>query len=119
MRRSPSTTPQVREPITSDWSEPTQQTVLAQEPRAGTSPSGSTGTGRSLHHAVSVVVVTRDRRDSLLETLGHLERLPERPLTVVVDNGSRDGTVAAVLAEYPEVEVIALPENQGGAARTV
>jgi GT2 family glycosyltransferase len=67
---------------------------------------------------VSVVIITRDRRDELLRTLGLLAAVPERPRVVVVDNGSRDGTAAAVLAAHPTVEVIALPEDVGAAGRT-
>ena len=32
---------------------------------------------------------------------------------VLVDNGSRDGTVEAVAATHPDVELVALPENRG------
>jgi GT2 family glycosyltransferase len=37
----------------------------------------------------------------------------ERVETILVDNGSSDGTVAAVRAEFPEVSVVELPENAG------
>jgi GT2 family glycosyltransferase len=64
---------------------------------------------------VTTVVMTRDRRDSLLATLGHLHG----PV-IVVDNGSRDGTVAAVDAlGRPETTVIALRRNVGAVARNV
>lgn len=69
--------------------------------------------------AVAVVVATRNRRDSLLRTLDHLARLPERPELIVVDNGSKDGTAAAVAASAPAVRVIALPDNRGAVARNV
>ncbi|MEJ5308744.1 MAG: glycosyltransferase family 2 protein [Anaerolineae bacterium] len=36
--------------------------------------------------------------------------------TVLVDNGSSDGSVAFVQAEYPEVHIVALPKNRGFAA---
>jgi GT2 family glycosyltransferase len=67
---------------------------------------------------ISVVVATRDRRDELLATLARIVALPEAPPVVVVDNGSRDGTVAAVRAAFPAVRVIALGRNAGAAART-
>lgn len=38
--------------------------------------------------------------------------------TIVVDNGSTDGTAAMVAAEFPWVRVVALPENRGFAAAT-
>lgn len=74
----------------------------------------STGEGR-----VSVVVVTRNRLPELLVTLAHLRALPERPRVVVVDNASSDGTAAEVRRRHPEVEVVALEENLGAAARNV
>jgi GT2 family glycosyltransferase len=69
--------------------------------------------------AVPVVIVSRDRRERLLSTLRRLAALPERPAVVVVDNGSRDGTVEAVRAEHREVEVIALDRDRGASARNV
>lgn len=70
--------------------------------------------------AVGIVVATRDRRDALLETLGRLLALPEAPPVVVVDNGSSDGTPAAVRTAFGDaVTVLALGRNQGAAARTV
>ena len=68
---------------------------------------------------VSVVIATRDRRDSLLRTLARLVVLPERPPIVVVDNASSDGTPTAVRDAFPNVEVIVLDANTGPAARTV
>ena len=38
---------------------------------------------------------------------------------LLVDNGSDDGTAAAVRAAYPQVEVVALPENLGAVGRNV
>jgi GT2 family glycosyltransferase len=69
--------------------------------------------------AVGVVIATRDRVDSLLRTLEHLRRLPERPPIVVVDNASRDRTIDAVHERFGEVRVIALRRNLGAAARTL
>jgi N-acetylglucosaminyl-diphospho-decaprenol L-rhamnosyltransferase len=69
------------------------------------------------HDRVSLVVITRDRVDDLLRTLSRLTALPERPRIVLVDNDSSDGTVAAVLRRFPTVDVIALPDNRGSAAR--
>jgi GT2 family glycosyltransferase len=65
--------------------------------------------------AVTTVVMTRDRRESLLDVLARLDG----PV-VVVDNGSGDGTVPAVVAlGRPETTVIALSRNAGAAARNV
>jgi GT2 family glycosyltransferase len=66
---------------------------------------------------VTVVIATRDRRPGLLHTLGRLTALDERPPVVVVDNGSSDGTPAAVRAAYSGVRVLELGENRGAPAR--
>jgi GT2 family glycosyltransferase len=76
-------------------------------------------TGRALAPAVTVVIATRDRRDSLLRSLGRLAALPERPPLVVVDNASADGTPAAVRRRFPQVELVELPANRGATARNV
>ena len=55
---------------------------------------------------VAVAVITHQRRDELLRTLGSLRALPEQPGVVVVDNGSTDGTADAVASQHPEVEVL-------------
>ena len=68
---------------------------------------------------VAVVVATRNRADSLLQTLARLVALPEAPPIVVVDNASSDDSVARVRGERPEVELIALSENLGPEARTL
>jgi GT2 family glycosyltransferase len=67
---------------------------------------------------ISVVVATCNRRDELLRCLDELARLPERPAVVVVDNGSTDGTAAAVRARHPEVDVV-VTAPLGPAARNV
>ncbi len=50
---------------------------------------------------------------ALLPTLARC-RVPAdwRVRVVVVDNGSRDGTAAAIAREFPDVELVALPENR-------
>ena len=71
--------------------------------------------------AVGVAIATRDRRALLLDTLARLRALPERPPVVVADDGSRDGTAAAVrerAAVDPGVAVVALRRSVGAAART-
>src|SRR5690242_11404725 len=68
---------------------------------------------------LTVVIITRDRRSSLLRTLGRLAELPERPAVLVIDNGSADGTVAAVRAAHPAVRVIPLERNLGAVARNI
>ncbi|MGY1690979.1 glycosyltransferase family 2 protein [Geodermatophilus sp. SYSU D01105] len=68
---------------------------------------------------VAVVVITHQRRDEVLVALSRLRALPEQPHVVVVDNGSTDGTAAAVAERFPEVELVASPENLGAVGRNV
>ena len=73
---------------------------------------------------LSIVIVTWNARDYLLDALASIERevLGRSDAgridveTIVVDNGSVDGSVEAARAQYPFAEVIALPENIGFAA---
>jgi GT2 family glycosyltransferase len=68
---------------------------------------------------VAVVMITHNRRAEVLRSLGHLTRLPERPRVLVVDNGSTDGTAAAVAERFPQVEVLPAGGNLGAAGRTL
>ncbi|MGY1662753.1 glycosyltransferase family 2 protein [Geodermatophilus sp. SYSU D00705] len=68
---------------------------------------------------MAVVVITHQRRDEVLRALARLRALPEQPHVVVVDNGSTDGTAAAVAERFPEVELVASPENLGAVGRNV
>lgn len=69
--------------------------------------------------SVSVVMITRNRGDQIRTALYHLLQLPEHPPVIVVDNGSSDGTVDAARSMGPQVEVLPLQENLGGAGRNV
>ena len=68
---------------------------------------------------VAVVMITHNRVDEVLRSLGELTRLPERPRIVVVDNGSNDGTAQAVAGRFPGVELVDAGGNLGAAARTI
>ncbi len=65
-------------------------------------------------HLIVIVVLNWNRKD---DTLACLESLAAADLAggrvLVVDNGSSDGTVDAVRGRFPEVAVVALPENRG------
>ncbi|WUI04048.1 glycosyltransferase [Spirillospora sp. NBC_00431] len=67
----------------------------------------------------TVVVITRDRRRSLLAVLARSRGLTERAPVIVVDNASRDGTPDAVAAEFPDVTLIRSPRNLGAVARNL
>lgn len=68
---------------------------------------------------LTVVIITRNRRAGLLDTLARLADLPEHPVVVVVDNGSQDDTVAAVRAKHPDVRLVPLGRNRGAGARDI
>jgi GT2 family glycosyltransferase len=67
---------------------------------------------------VSVIVVSYNTRALTLECLrtlnAELDGLAAE--VILVDNGSGDGTAAAVAGEFPQVRVIANPQNVGFAA---
>jgi len=73
---------------------------------------------------LSIIIVAWNVRDLVLDCLASIDREvrarhdSERmeTETIVVDNGSADGTVAAVQERFPWAQVIALPENVGFAA---
>jgi GT2 family glycosyltransferase len=66
---------------------------------------------------LSYVIVTFNRREALLETLGIIHRTtplaPGQWETWVVDNGSTDGTAGAVRKQFPGVHLIRRPKNEG------
>lgn len=68
---------------------------------------------------VAVVIITHNRINDLMRTLGHMHRLPECPVLVVVDNASTDGTAPRIARQYPGVTLVALDRNMGAAARNV
>lgn len=67
----------------------------------------------------TIVIATRNRHEVLLDNLARHGEGDERPPVILVDNGSSDGTPAAVRAAFPDVRVIELGENRGAAARNV
>lgn len=65
---------------------------------------------------VVAVVVTHDRRRLLEEALVAISRQSRPPdVVIVIDNASGDGTAAFVREAFPEVELVALKRNTGGA----
>jgi GT2 family glycosyltransferase/glycosyltransferase involved in cell wall biosynthesis len=76
--------------------------------------------------AVSMVIVNHERRDLLRMCLASLERalrtVDEDTELIVVDNGSKDGSIELVHEHFPEVRVVALDRNEGfagGVARGI
>lgn len=65
---------------------------------------------------VGLVILTRDRRERVRETVARARALPERPAIVVVDNASRDATAAA-LGREPGLCIVRNHRNRGAAGR--
>ncbi|TDB84769.1 glycosyltransferase [Actinomadura sp. KC216] len=66
--------------------------------------------------SVTAVVVTYNRRELLDEALTALtaqSRVPDR--IIVIDNASADGTAEMVAGRFPDVDLLVLPWNVGGA----
>jgi hypothetical protein len=64
---------------------------------------------------LSIVIVAWNVRDLVLDCLASIAdaRLALSHEVILVDNGSADGTVAAVSRQFPDVQLIALPRNVG------
>ncbi|WP_250453465.1 glycosyltransferase [Caballeronia sp. ATUFL_M2_KS44] len=68
---------------------------------------------------VSVVVLTYNRAEQVLDTLARLAALPDRIEIIVVDNASTDDTAERVAQAFPSVELIVAPSNMGAAGRNL
>ncbi len=64
--------------------------------------------------SICAVIVSWNSRDDVLEALRSLREQTDMELPiVVVDNGSRDGSVAAMRAAFPDIVVLETGENLG------
>ena len=68
---------------------------------------------------VALVILTHDRRTEVCRTVERALALPEAPLVVVVDNGSRDGTAEALARRAPAALVVRSARNHGAAGRNL
>jgi len=68
---------------------------------------------------VSVVVLTYNRADQVLDTLARLAALPDRIDIIVVDNASSDDTAERIAVAFPFVELVVAPSNMGAAGRNL
>ncbi len=63
---------------------------------------------------LAIVIPTWNRKELLLECLASLQAQTFREFeTIVVDDGSTDGTAGMIEHEYPAVRLVRLPENCG------
>lgn len=68
---------------------------------------------------ISIVVLTYNRKDSVVELLDHLSALkPHVAEIIVIDNASEDGTGAAIRSEYDWADYRANAENLGAVGRS-
>ncbi len=67
---------------------------------------------------VSIIIVSWNVREDLIRCLGSIKKNQpgEEFETIVIDNGSTDGTVEAVARNFPEVVMLTNNENRGFAA---
>lgn len=63
---------------------------------------------------VFTVILNTNRRDDTLACLEALQASTYQPHTIIVlDNASTDGSVEAIMAQFPQVQIIRLQENKG------
>jgi GT2 family glycosyltransferase len=63
---------------------------------------------------VSIVVVNCNGADVLIPCLRSITAQPYRPMEVIlVDNGSKDGSLEAARREFPDMRIVANPDNRG------
>jgi GT2 family glycosyltransferase len=74
--------------------------------------------GAQLNPSVSITILNYQRREALREALASAfaQRYPVLEV-IAVDNASTDGSVEMVRADFPQVRLVALPENVAAAAR--
>jgi glycosyltransferase involved in cell wall biosynthesis len=70
---------------------------------------------------ISVIVATRNRRQSLGRFLDGLRSLPEQPAweLIVVDNGSADGTASLLSTAAEDLPIVVVNENLPGKSRAL
>ncbi|WP_026453430.1 glycosyltransferase family 2 protein, partial [Saccharomonospora iraqiensis] len=69
--------------------------------------------------AVTVVMITHNRRAEALRTLAAMTTLPDAAPVIVADNASTDGTADAVAERFPGVALLRCDRNLGALARNL
>lgn len=62
---------------------------------------------------IYVVIPNWNGQDFIAKCLGSLVRQTQKHTVVVVDNGSVDDSISIVESQFPEVELVKLPQNTG------
>lgn len=71
-------------------------------------------------HRFSVIVCTRDGRSRIASCLTAIAKMDGQPFeTIVVDDGSTDGTSELVAGKFPDVRLISIPPSGLSAARNI
>ncbi|MBM2814478.1 MAG: hypothetical protein HW421_1240 [Ignavibacteria bacterium] len=61
---------------------------------------------------ISVIIITRNRKDDVKQTIeGYLSQTYSDKEIVVIDNESRDGTREMMEVDYPDIKYLWLPDN--------
>lgn len=69
---------------------------------------------KKINPEISVIMITRNRRQILKEAIKRLLKSRDRfDEVIVVDNGSSDGTPDMVRTQFPDFNLIQLPDNFG------
>jgi GT2 family glycosyltransferase len=79
-----------------------------------TNSNSFTTLGSELLHAISVIILNWNGKQFLRDCLSALRRQTLRDFeAILVDNGSQDGSAEYVRTHFPEVKLLALPDNRG------
>lgn len=62
---------------------------------------------------ISVIVITRNRRELLCQALEHIHALLPHAEIIIVDNASTDDTAEHIRRRFPSAKLISLPKNVG------
>ena len=71
-------------------------------------------------HSFSVIVCTRNGGKRIASCLAAIAKMDGKPFeTIVVDDGSTDGTAALIAEKFPDIRLISIPPSGLSAARNI